>query len=246
MNLRSVMTLLVTSIPIATIVGCGGGDSSEVTVSAAASLTDAFTQIGDVYMEQNPGVTVKFNFAGSSTLAEQINQGAPVDIFAAASPAAMQVAVDAGSVRQPTVFTRNALAIAVPAGNPADVTVLADLADPDVTVVICAHQVPCGTAALQLFESNGIRVTPASLEPDVRAVLNKVIVDEADAGVVYRTDVSAAGSEVESIAIPDDMNVVNEYPIALTMEADDQARDVVDFILGDEGQAILAQWGFTR
>lgn len=220
------------------------GTTSVLTVSAAASLTDAFTQIGAAYTAEHPGTDVRFNFAGSTTLAEQINAGAPVDVFAAASPEAMQRAVAAGSVAEPAVFTANSLAIVVPAGNPAGVRSLADLTRDDVTVVVCAPAVPCGAATEALFRDNRLDVTPASLEPDVRAVLTKVVADEADAGIVYRTDVAAAGGGVQGIEIPDEDNVVNEYPIAVTVDASTEAQAFVDFVLGDAGRAILDEWGF--
>ena len=113
------------------------------------------------------------------------------------------------------------------------------------TLIICNEVVPCGAAALKLFERNDLSVTPSSLEPDVRAVLTKVITDEADAGIVYRTDVAAAGDQVEGIAIPDDINVLNEYPIAVTTDAKDGSQAFVDFVTSDEGQQIVRRWGFT-
>ena len=233
------------------ITACSDGASSGsaapqvITVSAAASLTDAFTEIGAAYSASHSGVDVRFNFGGSSTLAEQINAGAPVDVFAAASDRAMQTTLDAGTVGPPVIFTRNSMAIALPVGNPADITSLADLADPDVTVVVCNEPVPCGSAARAVFDTSGLTVTPASLEPDVRAVLTKVISDEADAGIVYRSDIAAAGDTVESIDIPDSVNAVNEYPIAATTDAAMQAQDFIDFVLSDAGQSILTRWGFT-
>ena len=217
-------------------------DATTITVSAAASLTDAFTEIGDTFTEANPGIEVRFNFAGSSSLAEQINAGAPVDVFAAASTTSMDRARD--SLAEPTVFASNSLAIAVPPGNPAGVTALADLQDPDITLLVCATQVPCGAATEALLERNGLQLTPSSLEPDVRAVLTKVIVDEADAGIVYRTDIAAAGDQVEQIAIPDEANVINRYPIAATKTAPQAADTFVDFVLSESGQRILESWGF--
>ncbi len=222
-----------------------GTPTATLTVSAAASLTDAFTEIGERYAEEHPGTEVRFNFAGSSTLVEQVNSGAPVDVLATASDATMQSAVGAGSVTDPVLFAANSLAIAVPAGNPAGIRSLADLADPDVTVVLCAPQVPCGAAADDLLTANGLDITPASLEPDVRAVLTKVTADEVDAGLVYRTDLVAAGSAVEGIAIPDAANVVTAYPIAVTDQGAPEAQDFVDLVLSDEGQGILERWGFT-
>jgi len=233
------------------ITACSGGASSDsaasqvITVSAAASLTDAFTEIGTAYSASHPDVDVRFNFGGSSTLAEQINAGAPVDVFAAASDRAMRTTLEAGTVGSPAIFTRNSMAIAVPVGNPADITSLDGLANPDVTVVVCDEPAPCGSAARAIFDASGLTVTPASLEPDVRAVLTKVISDEADAGIVYRSDISAAGDTVESIDIPDSVNAVNEYPIAATTDAAPQAQDFIDFVLSDAGQSILTRWGFT-
>ena len=142
----------------------------------------------------------------------------------------------------------NALAIAVPPHNPAQITRLDDLADPEITLVVCDVPVPCGAATQRLFAANALSVAPASLERDVRAVLTKVIQDEADAGIVYRTDIAAAGAEVHGIDIPSESNVVNSYSIALTATADDNSRDLaiefVDFVLSDDGQSVLRSWGF--
>lgn len=216
--------------------------STVITVSAAASLSEAFTEIGEAFEQRNPDVTVRFNFAGSSTLAEQINAGAPVDVFAAASDEAMDRAQT--ELEERRAFASNALSIAVPPGNPAGITSLQDLAQPSVTLVVCDAPVPCGAAALALFDMNGLDVTPSSLEPDVRAVLTKVITDEVDAGIVYRSDVIAAGDQVESIEIPDSSNVTTTYPIAIVKGASSTARDFMDFVLSADGQAIVRQWGF--
>ena len=220
-------------------------DSTTITVSAAASLTDAFTEIGRAFSATNPDIDVRFNFAGSSTLAEQINAGAPVDVFASASPSAMQSAVDAGSVGNTVAFAQNSLEIVVPVGNPAAIRNLSDLTAANVTFLVCNAPVPCGAAASMLFERNSLTMAPSSLEPDVRAVLTKIIADEADAGIVYRTDVLAASDRVESILIPDEQNVTNEYSIANTARAPKAAQAFVDFVLGETGQDILGSWGFT-
>jgi len=235
--------LLAASLAVA---GCGDNSESTVTVSAASSLTDAFTEIGAAFEEQNPGTSIRFNFAGSSRLAEQINSGAPVDVFASASTAAMQRAVDADSVESPRAFATNSLAIAVPLQNPADISDLTDLADPAVTLVVCDSPVPCGAAAWELFAKNNLAIKPASLEPDVRAVLTKVVVDEADAGIVYRTDLNAVVGEVKGIQIRDEVNVINEYPITVTTDAKPDARSFVEFVTGNDGQRILQSWGFGR
>lgn len=238
-----------TAVLLAAVVtmGCGSSGqqapSTTLTISAAASLTDAFTEIAQAFQDSHPGTSVRLNFAGSSTLAEQINAGAPVDVFAAASPETMQRAVDTGAVGAPAVFTTNSLAIAVPAGNPAGVSSLADLEDPAATIVVCAAQVPCGAATSELFSANELAITPASLEPDVRAVLTKVVADEADAGIVYRTDLLAA--DVTGIEIPQAMNVANDYLIAPADQAPGAAGDFVDFVLSEQGQRILAEWGFA-
>ena len=242
------MRLLATYLLAASLAVAGCGDNGErtITVSAASSLTDAFTEIGEAFSEQNPDITIRFNFAGSSTLAEQINAGAPVDVFAAASPPAMQRAVDARSVDTPLPFATNSLAIAVPLQNPAGISVLEDLSDPAVTLVVCDSPVPCGAAAEELFAKNDLTIEPASLEPDVRAVLTKIIVDEADAGIVYRTDLNAAVGEVKGIQIPDDINVVDEYLIAVTSDANPDGTRFVEFVTSDDGQRILRSWGFMR
>ena len=231
---------------------CGGSDTEagtggEVVVFAAASLTDAFTELGDAFAASNPGSTVTFNFAGSSALATQITEGAPADVFASADLATMATLIETGATTgDPVVFATNRAAIVVAAGNPSGVTGVADLADDDLVVVQCAPEVPCGRYAAQVLATAGVAVTPKSLEENVRAVVSKVTLGEADAGIVYVTDVAAAGPEVEGVEIPADVNVVAEYPIAVTAGAPnpDGARAFVDFVLGDRGQQILASYGF--
>jgi molybdate transport system substrate-binding protein len=240
--------------------GCGGGDdddaggdagqdsiSGDVTVFAAASLTEAFTQIGDDFEAANPEVTVTFNFAGSSTLAQQINEGAPADVFASANPANMETVTEAGNgTGTPTTFVRNELVIAVAAGNPLGVTGLADLADPEVKVALCAEQVPCGTAAQTALDAGGVEVTPVTLEQDVRATLSKLTLGEVDAALVYRTDIATAGSEVEGLEFPESASAINDYPIVVLREAPNQpaAEAFVAHVLSDDGQAVLAEAGF--
>lgn len=216
--------------------------SSVITVSAAASLTDAFTEIGEEFEQRNPKVTVRFNFAGSSTLAEQIKSGAPVDVFAAASDEAMDRA--RRELQEQRQFASNTLAIALPLGNPAGITSLQDLTQPAVTFVMCDLPVPCGAAALTLLDKNDLHVTPSSLEPDVRAVLTKVVTDEVDAGIVYRSDVLAAEGQVESIQITDSSNVNTMYSIAIVKGSHPEAQNFMDFVLSEDGQAIVRKWGF--
>ena len=238
---RAALTALI--VPLA-LTGCStNDDATTITVSAAASLTDAFTEIAAAFEEQHPEAVVRFNFAGSSSLAEQINAGAPVDVFAAASPAAMERTTTAGTTTDPTTFAVNSMAIVTPINNPAGIAALADLANPKVTVLICDAPVPCGAAALALFDENNLNVVPASLEPDVRAVLTKVAEDEADAGIVYRSDI-AANTNVTGIEISDEQNVSTNYRIARTTDATAQAQDFIDFVLSDEGAQILEGWGF--
>lgn len=241
---RRLITALLVALALTSCTAHDNEAGTTITISAAASLTDAFTEIGESFMQANPEVSVRFNFAGSSTLAEQINAGAPVDVFAAASAASMQSSIEAGTIQDPQIFAANELAIAVPPGNPAAISQLADLENADVTLVVCNDNVPCGAAARVLFDQNNLSVTPSSLEPDVRAVLTKVIADEADAGIVYRTDVIAAGDQVTGIAISEDSNVVSEYLIALTKEARNHSGSFVDYVLSDKGQEILHSWGF--
>jgi molybdate transport system substrate-binding protein len=239
--------------------GCGGdspgvadprdpdGVGGELVVFAAASLTEAFTEIGEDFEAANPGVTVSFSFAGSSTLAQQINQGAPADLFAAANPQTMATVADAGNGDgEPATFARNQLVIAVPAGNPAGITGLADLARPDLAVALCAEQVPCGTAARTALDAAGVAVTPVTLERDVRAALSKVTLGEVDAALVYRTDVAAVGSEVEGVEFPESASAVNDYPLVVLRDAPNPAtaRAFVLHVLSDQGRAVLSRAGF--
>ena len=237
------------------VAGCGGapvapvdaGPSGTVTVFAAASLTDVFTELGDQFEQAHPGVTVEFNFAGSSTLAEQINQGAPADVFASASPTQTQAVVDAGGAAgDPEVFVSNTLQIVVPAGNPAGVVGLADFTSPDLTIALCAEEVPCGAAAVTVFEVAGLTPMPDTLEQDVRAVLTKVELGEVDAALVYRTDVLAGGDEVKGIDFPESAEAVNDYPIVALAQAPNPAAATVfiEFVQSEEGQAALAAAGF--
>lgn len=219
----------------------------DVTVFAAASLTDAFTELGDAFTAANPGVEVTFNFAGSSELVAQISDGAPADVVASADLATMTVLADAELVvGDPQVFATNVAEIMVERGNPEGIDDVADLAADNLIVVQCAPEVPCGSYAEQVLANAGVSVTPASYEDNVRAVVTKVTLGEADAGIVYRTDVLAAGDGADGVTIPADVNVVAEYPIALVAGSGDRAgaRSFADFVLGADGQAILAEFGF--
>lgn len=225
--------------------GAGGGET--LTVFAAASLTGVFTGLGEALEKSRPGVQVKFNFAGSSTLAQQITQGAPVDVFASASPATMKTVTAAGDAAgQPQVFTRNRLVIAVPPDNPGKVGKVGDLSRAGLTVVLCAVQVPCGAAAQRALDAAGVEVVPASRERDVKAVLTKVGLGEADAGLVYRTDVQAAAGKVRGIEFPEAAQAVNDYSIVEVADAPQSAlaREFIQLVLGEQGRTALKQAGF--
>ncbi|MBZ4487960.1 molybdate ABC transporter substrate-binding protein [Microbacterium sp. cx-55] len=220
--------------------------TGSLTISAAASLGTAFDEIAAAFEAQHPGVDVRpISYDGSSTLANQIIEGAPVDVFASADEKNMAKVVDAGLAADPTLFASNTLVIVVPAGNPAGISSLADLAAPGATVVLCAPEVPCGAASQTLLANAGVTVTPASAEQNVTAVLTKVAEGEADAGLVYATD-ALGNADVESIVPDGAADVVNRYPIvALTDAPDaDAAAAFVAFVAGDEGRAILARLGF--
>ncbi|QVQ54483.1 molybdate ABC transporter substrate-binding protein [Spiractinospora alimapuensis] len=228
----------------------GGGDaeggSGNLRVFAAASLTDVFGELGERFEEEH-GVTVDLNFAGSSELAQQINEGAPADVFASANPANMDLVAEEGNVAgEETVFVENILEIAVPADNPAGVEELDDLAADDVVVALCSPEVPCGAASETVMEDSGVDIDPATLEEDVRAALTKVELGEVDAALVYRTDVMAAGESVVSIEFPEAEEAVNDYPIAVLTEAaePDLAEEWVRLVTSDEGQAVLTDAGF--
>jgi molybdate transport system substrate-binding protein len=222
--------------------------SGELTIYAAASLKASFDEIATAFEAENPGVTVNpIVYDGSSTLVTQLSEGAPADIFASADEANMTKAVDAALITadDAVLFATNTLVIAVPAGNPADVQSPEDFTRGDVTLVLCAVEVPCGAASQKLLTNWGVEAAPASFEQNVTAVLTKVAADEADAGLVYRTDVQGR-DDVEGIVPDGAENVVNRYPItALTASANpDAAAAFVAFVTGERARAILAAHGF--
>jgi molybdate transport system substrate-binding protein len=219
--------------------------SGTLTVFAAASLTDVFTTLGDQLEQQHPQLTVQFSFAGSSALAAQLTQGAPADVFASANTAQMD-AVAALHAGEPQVFARNVLEIAVPAGNPGGVTGLADFADADLALAVCAPAVPCGAAAQAVFAAAGVTARPDTQEEDVKAALTKVQLGEVDAALVYATDVRSAGSAVEGIAFPEAEQQVNDYPVVALSAAPDPAaaQAFVDLVTSDAGRQVLTAAGF--
>lgn len=235
------------AIGLLVIVACGGseGPSGEVLVSAAASLTDAFGEVEAAFETDHPGIDVLLNLASSSSLREQILEGAPVDVFASANPSNMAQVIDAGATDLSTTFALNSLQIAVPVGNPAGIAGLADFANPELLIGLCAPGVPCGDFGLQSLEAAGVVPSIDTEEPDVRALLTKIEAGELDAGMVYVTDVLSSGA-VDGIVIPKEFNVVAEYPIAVLTEAPNRggAEAFVNFVLSGDGQAILQRHGF--
>ena len=228
--------------PAATTAG-----NKELVVFAAASLTETFTELGKQFEAGHPGVKVTFSFGSSSTLATQINEGAPVDVFAAASPATMKTVTDAGNAEgTPEVFVRNLLEIAVPAGNPGEVEGLEDFAKEDLDIALCASEVPCGAAADKVFTAADIDPKPDTRESDVKATLTKVELGEVDAALVYRTDVNSAGDKVEGIEFDEAEDAINDYLIVALKEAEeaDLAAEWVEFISSDEAQEVLEEAGF--
>ena len=235
--------------------GCAAGSPGDddaqgnpgVTVFAAASLREPFTELASRFEEENPGTDVVLNFAGSSDLATQISEGAPADVFASADTRTMVRLQDAGQLAEaPVDFASNTLELAVPPDNPAGITSLADAARPGVKTVVCAEQVPCGAATARVEEVAGLELTPVSEEASVTDVLGKVTSGQADAGVVYVTDVRRAGEAVLGISFPEAADVVNTYPIAaLTTAAHPAAAEsFVDFVAGPEGRSVLESAGF--
>lgn len=237
----------------ATACGDGGaadreGQQADLTVFAAASLTEAFTAIGEAFTATHPDISVTFNFAGSSELATQIVDGAPVDVYVSADLASMARLTDVGlTADDPVVFTTNRAEIIVEPGNPLGLTGIDDLATVDMILVTCAPTVPCGSYAAQVVANAGVEVTPDSFEQNVKSVVTKVTLGEADAGIAYATDVLAAGDAIAGVEIPDDLNVTAQYPIVATTGASNPegAAAFVDFVLGSAGQEILQSMGFS-
>jgi molybdate transport system substrate-binding protein len=221
--------------------------SGTVVVFAATSLTEAFDKIGAQFQKAHPGVTVKFNYNGSSSLATSINQGAPADVFASAAPANMKTVTDAGdAVGTPQIFTRNTGEIMVEKGNPLHIKTVKDLADPKVKVVVCAPALPCGVVAEKIFKNAGVTVKPVSEEQNVGGVVTKVTLGEADAGIVYVTDVKANESKATGVAIPAAQNDITEYPIVEVKGAPNSsaAKAFISYVLGPDGQQVLTSFGF--
>jgi molybdate transport system substrate-binding protein len=223
--------------------------SGSITVFAAASLTDSFKALGSAFQAAHPGVTVQLNFAGTPTLVTQIEQGAQADVFASADTTNMdKLKGDGLSLGTPQVFAHNQLEIVVAPGNPRGITGLADLAKAGVIYISEAVTVPAGKYSLQALAKAGVTVTPKSLETDVKSVVSKVELGEADAGIVYTTDVKAAGSKVQGVPIPAANNVVATYPVAVVKGTKNSAvaDAFIAFVLTSAGQSTLESFGFLR
>ena len=258
---------IIAALSLITLSSCSGGSGSassssseasstaptasatpvELKVFAAASLNKAFPEIADtVLKESDPNIKVTFNFQGSSTLVDQMREGAPADVFASADQKNMTKASDAKLVGTPKPFASNVLTLIVPKGNPGKITGL-DASLDGKKLVVCAQGVPCGNATKQLADKLGVTLTPVSEEQKVTDVRAKVESGEADAGLVYATDAKAAGDKVEIIEIARANEVVNSYPIALAVSTKNKeaAQKFIDAVLSDQGQAILKKYGFS-
>ena len=226
--------------------GAGNPGGGTLTVFAAASLTESFTALGKEFEAQHPGTTVKFSFAGSSTLVQQLTNGAKADVFASADQATMDKANQGGVIDgQATVFATNKLAIAVAPGNPKGIKSFADLNKAGLAVVTCAPQVPCGAAAKKVEQSTGVTLKPKSEEQDVKQVLNKVQSGDADAGLVYVTDATSAAGKVDKVDFTEAGQAINSYPIAAVKGGQaGLAHQFEEFVLGTEGKNELTKAGF--
>ena len=223
------------------------GLSGNLTVLAAASLSESFKELGTAFEGKHPGSKVTFSFDASSALATQANNGAPADLFASADQSNMKKVTDAANATDPKVFAHNKLAIIVSKGNPKKITGLKDFGKSTVSFVLCAAEVPCGKYGLEALTKAGVTAKPKSLETNVKGVVTKVTSGEADAGIGYVTDAKAAAAQADSVVIPDAQNVVAEYPMAVLKQSKDSnlAFAWLDFILSPDSQAVLAKYGFA-
>nr|WP_296770550.1 molybdate ABC transporter substrate-binding protein [Rhodococcus sp. (in: high G+C Gram-positive bacteria)] len=260
------VSLVALGASVALLAGCGNSDSSDsatettatgadtsdvtgdITVFAAASLKSTFTELGATFEAEHPGTNVEFNFAGSSDLVTQLTQGAPADVFASADTNNMTKAVDGDLVAgDPENFATNTLTIVTAPGNPKNVTSFADLANPDILTVVCAPQVPCGSATKKVEDATGTTIPAVSEESAVTDVLGKVTSGQADAGLVYVTDAAGVGDKVTAVTFPESAEAVNTYPIAV-LAGSENASTAAAFealVTGDAGQKVLAEAGFA-
>jgi molybdate transport system substrate-binding protein len=256
------LTITVVALAAVAVAGCsssGSGSSASspssspastgtITVFAAASLMGTFTQLGKQFETAHPGDTVKFSFGPSSGLATQITSGAPADVFASAATANMQQVVSAGDAANPQNFAKNIMEVAVPPSNPAKVSSVNDLAKKSVKVALCQPQVPCGVVAAEVFKNAGLTVKPVTLQADVKSVLSQVELGNVDAGMVYVTDVMAAGTKVKGVTIPASDNASTLYPIATISSSKHKsiAEAFVAYVLSPAGQQVLTAAGFEK
>jgi molybdate transport system substrate-binding protein len=245
--------LLAAFCVLALTSGCGSSDQpaagGKIIVFAAASLKKTFSDIGEQFKAENPGSSVEFSFAGSSDLVTQLTQGAPADVFASADTKNMEKAVQAGLLAgDPVNFASNTLTIAVAPGNPKKIASFKDLTQQGLNVVVCAPQVPCGSATQKVEQATGVTLNPVSEESSVSDVLNKVTTGQADAGIVYVTDAIGAGDKVAAVAFPEAAGAVNTYPIAVLKGSKNSelARKFVDLVIGESGQKVLDAAGFAK
>ncbi|MCL2090830.1 MAG: molybdate ABC transporter substrate-binding protein [Micrococcales bacterium] len=227
--------------------GTAPAESATITVMAAASLTEPFTELAATFEAEHPGVTVNLVFDGSSTLATQLVEGAPADVFASASQATMTEVTDAGLITDPENFIGNQLTIAVPSDNPAGITSLEDLVKPGVAVVVCAPEVPCGALAVAVLDAAGLDLTPVSQEQNVKGVVTKLTTGDADAGFVYLSDVQAEGDALKTIALPDTKVATTNYYIGVLDGSShtDLARQFLALVSSAPGQQVLHDAGFS-
>jgi molybdate transport system substrate-binding protein len=245
----TVRQLVALAAGVVLLAGCAppAPATTTVTVLAAASLTDALDEAAAAFTTAHPEVEIAVSYGGSSALAVQIVSGAPADVFFAANEATMQTVVEAGLARDPEVLLTNTLQLVVPAGNPAEVGYLADLADPGLIVALCDPSVPCGAAAELLLQLSGVAASVDTYEDDARATLTKVALGEVDAALVFRTDVLAGGADVEGIEIPLADRVVNRYPVTLLRNAPhpDAAQEFIAYLRSAEAREVFERAGFV-
>jgi molybdate transport system substrate-binding protein len=259
--MRRTPRLLIASLVVLGVIGasCGSDGSptetpttspavgGDIVVFAASSLTESFTEIAEAFKIENPDANVVFTFAGSGDLVTQIGEGAPADVFASADDSNMTKLTDAGEAAgAPVSIAKNTMEIIVEKGNPKTITGVADLAQPDLLVVLCADTVPCGRSAAAILKNASVTLTPVSFEDKVKGVVTKVAAGEADAGIVYVSDVNVAGDAADGVEIPADINVINNYPIVVTKEASNTvgAQAFIDYVASDAGQTMMAKYGF--
>ena len=253
-----VVSLAVSLVTTLAVAGCGSGggagsadgkETGTLTVLAAASLTETFSALAEDFEADHPGVTVRLTFDSSATLAEQVAQGAPADVLATADERTMRTVVDARAANgQPRAFASNHLQLVVPRDNPAGITRFSDIADAAVKYVVCVDSAPCGKLAVKVLHASGITAPPVSEEVDVKAVLTKVELGEADAGLVYATDAVAGGDKVRSIDIPTSRENRSTCPIVALSDARQPqlAHEWVDLVTGPRGRQVLADAGFGK